>query len=407
MQMARSRTLLRRLVVIDLFVRGRVSGIPLTDADAMSEVWSGLVRRPELPGRGSPDARDLALLRLAELEFAGGERLNVIGKIDPAALDGLRRDGLLRTSPDDPFTIGPEFAHDEVRRYAIARLLLSGDTPASRTLQAGAPRWSLSAARLACQAWLGRPDTAKTPLAGRLGVLQESFNALVDAGHGARWGDVPGEALLTLADPEAVLRDAWPELRAHDAAGVRRLARLVDQRLRDDNGIVDVIAVEPIIRLLLEAEAPWRSGKHAQGLFRAWLRGHVVTNTAVGHPLRILLRERLVEACAVAGRRFIEEREAAAAARAARTPEEVEQEHRFVASHGDLFSQISSGGRHRRQRPQVPHEITDEVVLELLALLGPDLGNDGEAILRRVARDSPSALAPAVEEIFTGRALAS
>ena len=249
-------------------------------------MWSGLVRRPELPGRGSPDARDLALLRLAELEFAGGERLNVIGKIDPAALDGLRRDGLLRTSPDDPFTIGPEFAHDEVRRYAIARLLLSGDTPASRTLQAGAPRWSLSAARLACQAWLGRPDTAKTPLAGRLGVLQESFNALVDAGHGARWGDVPGEALLTLADPEAVLRDAWPELRAHDAAGVRRLARLVDQRLRDDNGIVDVIAVEPIIRLLLEAEAPWRSGKHAQGLFRAWLRGHVVTNTAVGHPLR-------------------------------------------------------------------------------------------------------------------------
>ena len=38
---ARSRTLLRRLVVIDLFVRGRVSGIPLTDADAMSGgvVW--------------------------------------------------------------------------------------------------------------------------------------------------------------------------------------------------------------------------------------------------------------------------------------------------------------------------------------------------------------------------------
>ena len=55
----------------------------------------------------------------------------------------------------------------------------------------------------------------------------------------------------------------------------------------------------------------------------------------------------------------------------------------------------------------MPREITDEVTLELLALLGPDLGDDGEAILRRVAKDAPSWLAPAVEELLTGRALAS
>ena len=54
----------------------------------------------------------------------------------------------------------------------------------------------------------------------------------------------------------------------------------------------------------------------------------------------------------------------------------------------------------------MPREIRDKVVLELLALLGPDLGEDGEAILRRVARDAPSWLAPAVEELLTGRALA-
>ena len=245
------------------------------------------------------------------------------------------------------------------------------------------------------------------PLAGRFVALQASFDALIASGHGSRWGDVPGEALLALADPEALLRDAWPELIADGAAGLRRLARLVDQRLRDGNGVVDVIAVEPIIALLLEGPAPWRSGDHARDLLRDWLRGHVVAGTGAGHRLRILLRERLVEACAAADRRLAAEREAAEAARAARTPEEVEQERQLLEQHSVLFSEIGYGGRRTRQRPEVPLEITDEVVLELLALLGPELGDDGAGILRRVAKDAPSWLAPAVEELFTGRALAS
>ena len=403
----RSRELLRRLVVVDLLVRGRVCGVPLSDADAMQEVWSGLVRRREMSDRGSPDARESVLLELADLALSDVERLDVISRLDPTALAGLRHDGLLGTSCDNPFMIGPEFAHDEVRRYAVARLLLVDRDPASRIMMAGAPRWSLAAARLACQKLLAEPDAATTPLRGRFAALQASFDALVDAGHGARWGDVPGEALLTLANPGTVLRDAWPKLLSDDAAGLRRIARLVDQRLRDDDGIVDVIAVEPIITLLLEDHAPWQSGEYAKGLLRAWLRGHVVANTAAGHRLRILLRERLVEACAAADRRLAEEQEAAAAARDARTPEEVEQERRFVESHSGLFSEIGYGGRNRRQRPEVAREIKDEVVLELLALLGPDLGNDGEAILRRVAQDAPAWLAPAVEEIFTGRSLAN
>ena len=403
----RSRELLRRLVVVDLLVRGQVSGTPLTDADAMNEVWSGLVRRREMSDRGFPDAREAALLRLAELELGDGERPDVINRIDPAALAGLRRDGLLRTSPEAPFQIGPEFAHDEIRRYAVARLLLASESPASRLLEAGAPRWSLAAARLACQAWLGRLGTSIAPPTGRYVALQASFDRLAAAGHGNRWGDVPGEALLALADPEALLRDAWPELLADDAAGLRRLARLVDQRLRGGNGVVDVIAVEPIIALLLEDRAPWRSGNHARDLLRDWLHGHVAANTDAGHRLRILLRGRLVDACAAADRRLAEEREAADAARAARTPEEIEQERQLLERHSVFFSEIGYSGRRPRQRPEVPREITDEVVLELLALLGPDLGDDGEAILRRVAKDAPSWLAPAVEELFTGRALAS
>ena len=402
---ARSRKLLRRLVIADLFVRGRVRGVPSTEADGMQEVWAGLVRRHEKADRGSPVARDVALLRLAHLELYGGDRLEVISDIDPAAVDGLCRDDLLRTTPRDASVIGPEFAHDELRRYAVARLLLSEETPASRMLQAGAPRWSLSAARLACQAWLQRPHTATTPLTGRLSTLQESFDRLVQAGHGARWGDVPGEALLALADPHAVLRDAWPELVADDAVGLRRLARLVDQRLRDDNGVVDHIAVGPIIALVLEDKTPWRFGKYAEDLLRDWLQAHVVAKTVAGHSLRILLRERLIEACAAGDRRLAKEKEAAAVKHAARTPEEIEKERRFVESHRGLFSEIGYGGGRRRKRPEVPREITVEIVLELLALLGADLGIDGEAILCRVARDAPSELAPAVDELLSGVAL--
>ena len=403
----RSRALLRRLVVSDLLVRGRVSVIPLNDADAMNEVWSGLIRRQVVPDGGSPDAREMALLQLAELELMGGHRLHIVNEMEPTALAGLRRDGLLRTSSNNPFMIGPEFAHDEVRRYAVARLLLAEEDLGSRILAAGAPRWSLSAARLACQQSLAQDDAPATPLRGRFAMLQASFDTLVEAGHNVRWGDVPGEALITLASPGTVLRDAWPGLLADKGGGLRRLARLVDQRLRDASGIVDVGAVQPIIALLLEDRAPWKFGDYAAGLLRSWLRAHVAVNAALGNPLRIQLRERLVETCSAADRRLAEEQKAAAAARAARTLEEVEQERQFEENDPWLFSEIGFGGGRRRRRPEVPHEIRDETFLELLALLGPDLGSDGEAILRRVARDAPSWLAPAVDEFFAGRALAA
>ena len=403
----RSRELLRRLVVADLLVRGGVSGVPLTDADAMNEVWAGLVRRRERTDRGFPQAREIALLKIAELELTGGDQLDVHRRIDPAALDGLTRDGLLRTSTENPFAIGPVFAHDEIRRYAVARYLLAGADSIARLLEAGAPRWCLSAATIVCQVQLGQPGTQTLPSRGRFAAIQESFDSVVKAGHGARWGDVPGEALLKLADPADLLREAWQELRADNSAGLRRLARLVDQRLRAENGIVDCEAVEPIIALLLEEQTPWRSGDYVQDLFRDWLRGHVVANTGAGHPLRHRLRMRLVDTCNAADLRAKRKREEAAAALAARTPEEIERDRQFEEKNRIFFTEIGHGDKLARQRPSVPHEVKDKTVLELLALLGPDLGEDGEAILSRVARDAPSWLAPTVEEVFTGRALAS
>jgi DNA-binding transcriptional ArsR family regulator len=403
----RSRELLRRPVVVDLLVRGGLAGTPLSDADAMRQVWSGLVRRHEQADRGTPDARQLALLRLADLALCGGDALNVVGSIDPTALDGLRHDGLLRASLDDPFRIGPEFAHDEVRRYAVARLILAGGNPISKLVDAGVPRWALGAARIACQALLAEPDTPANPLHGRFARLQEAFDHLVDAGHGDRWGDVPGEALLTLGDPDPVLRDAWPKLRAEPGAGLQRLSRLVDQRLRDEKGLVRTVAVEPLINMLLDDETPWSSGEHLQELLRDWLRALVIADTSTGYPLRLRLRDRLVAACAAADRRLQGERDAAAAARAARSAEEIEKESEFLESHRALFTEIGYPRRRRRARREVPVEITDDIMVELLALLGPDLSGQGETVLRRVAQEAPAWLGPAVEKVFTGRALAT
>ncbi|HEY1700421.1 MAG TPA: winged helix-turn-helix domain-containing protein [Trebonia sp.] len=403
----RSRELLRRPVVVDLLVRGGITGIPLSDADAMEQVWTGLVCRQGRADRGTPDARQLALLSLADLALRGGEPLEVVSRIDPVAMEGLRRDGLLQTSPDDPFKIGPEFAHDEVRRYAVARLLLSTGNPAAKLVAAGVPRWSLGSARLACQVLLAAPDRPANRLRGRLARLQRVFDDLVAERHGERWGDVPGEALLTLGDSGPVLGDAWAELRAAPGTGLRRLCRLVKQRLRDNRGVVRLVAIEPLIALLLDDETPFISDGHLQDLVRAWLRALVIDDTPAGHPLRVRLRSRLATVCDEADRRLEAERVAAAAARAALSPDDLEEERQFEERQNAFLSRIGHFRAPRRTRAGVPREITDEAMIEFLALLGPDLGDQGEGILRRVARDAPPWLHPAVEELATGRALAS
>lgn len=402
---SRSRELLRRPVVVDLLVRGGVKTTPLSDADAMQQVWSGLVLR-QRPERGTPDARNIALLRLAALELGQGDPLELVGAIDPTALAGLRQDGVLRTDTDDPFAIGPQFAHDEVRRYAIARLFLSAGHPTAKLIEAGVPRWALGAARLACQALLAVPDTPKAPLHGRFARLQQAFDDLVTAGHGDRWGDVPGEALLTLGAPDPVLREAWPTLRAEPGTGLRRLIRLVHQRLHNEAGLVRIAAAEPLIALLLEEDEPWRQGKHVEDMLRDWLHAVIIADTPAGYPLRVRLHDRLLAACAAADRRLSDEQAAAAAAKAALSPEEAEAERQSLEKRRLLFMGDSRRRERRRRRLELPREITDELMVELLALLGPDLGEDGEAVLRRVARDAPAWVGPAVEEVLTGRALA-
>jgi hypothetical protein len=408
---ARSREFLRRLVVVDLLVRSNLTANPLSDADAMREIWAGLVRRHGQHDRGLPDAREQALLRMASAELTATPAMQVLAELDPAALDGLRQDGLVRAPAGTPWRVVPEFAHEELRRYSVARVLLANGDPSEDLLAAGAPRWAMSAATLACQALLSTPASAEAPLEGRFARLQAGFDAIAEAGHGARWQDVPSEALLTLGEPGPVLADAWAQLRRGGAEGMLRLLRLVGQRHRRD-GLVDATVIEPIIAYLLDEDTPWRESEQIADGIREWLRTLSFTHPEAGHPLRVRLRERLVSWCEEGRRRLEEhkrEQERAAEERARRkpTPEEIERE-RIVSENQALFREIGFGGRRRRRRRQgeVPRELTDDTVLELLALLGPDLGDEGERLLREVAEHTPSDLAPAVDEMFTGRTLA-
>jgi hypothetical protein len=396
---SRSRELLRRLVVIDLLVRSGMSDIPLSDVDALNQVWSGLVRRHGQTDRGLPDARDQTLMQLARRELTQGDAAELIRKLDASAVDGLRRDGLLRTADDNPWQIVPEFAHDEIRRYALARSLLVNGDPATTVLEVGAPRWALSAARLACQTTLAQPDTTANPIRGRLARTQSAYDGLVAAGHGARWADIPCEALLTLGDPAAVLADAWLELSDGEAVGLRRLLRIIEQRHSHGVGLEPVV-VEPVVTILLDYETPWRVSDQAAKVLRDWLRGLISRNASEGHQLRSLLRERLLAFC-----------ERAEAAYKAQKEEQANAHLQQSQGAGGASLAFRAGalgnGRPPRRERELPREVTEDTVLELLALLGPDLGTDGEALLRRVAQDTPRDLEPTVESLLTGRSLAS
>ena len=400
----RSREIMRRLVVVDLLVRAGRIGNPVTESEALQQVWSGLVRRGEKSDRGYPDAREIALLRLADLALGNGERLDVLNSLDPAAVAGLRRDGLLQSPVAGPLSIGPEFAHDEVRRYAVARLLMAGGDPATKLSDSQAPRWALGAANLTCQTLLQLPDSVDNPLVGRFEELQASFDALVAEGFGPRWSDVPSEALVAMADPSAVLKDAWPLLLDGDAAGLRRLTRVIKQRVRGDSGLVRLAAIEPVIERLLEEEAPWKLGEFATDLLREWLHSHAVSQSPAGDVLRIALRERLVAASDEGERRLARHMEKA---RATRSSDEDARERLFAERYPFLVVDREIHDRRRRRTELVPRECRDEDFVELLALLGPEIESRCEKILGRIAENAPDCLAPAVEEPLTGWSLAN
>lgn len=400
----KGRELLRRPIVIELLSRAGGSRAPLSDAEAQAIVWQELVRNGERHEAGLPDAREQVMLALATSALTGDAGQAPVAALDTAAVTGLTKSGLLRRSGSLPWEREPIFAHDLLREYAVARVLVTGKDPAAELRRFAAPRWALPAARLACQVLLTSPDDpGDAPNLFRR--LQSDFEELATSGFGERWVDVPTEALVAMAEPATALEGAWDFLLENNAVGVRRLIRVLDLRHRKDS-FIDILVADPVIAQLVDAGTPQGLGDEATELVKDWLMAHVFRRTPAGHPGRVALANRIVAQCknneAEADRRDAE----AAAKRAARSPEEIAAEEERIKKFAG-FAEIGYPRRKRREptrRP--PYEWIDDSSIAHLGLLGADLGSDGKAILRRIAEDDPHKLGPAVETVFAGNALA-
>ncbi len=404
----RARELLRRPIVIELFARANDPGLPLSEAQALDHIWHHLVRNDERHSMGAPDAREQVMLRLAAHAVRRGDVDDLLARLDHAAVDGLRRSGLLLTASRLPWERVPAFKHDLLRAYSVARLLLAERDPAVALTTIGAPRWTLVSARLACEIVLSAPDEPAHCRAGRYAQLQTGFDAIANAGGGERWSDVPVEALLGVPDGAELLKEAWSTLLGNKAHGLARLIRILHGRYQR-SGILDPIIAEPVISQLLDVGTPRTLAKEVDELIRDWLRAHVLQGTPAGQPARVALRDIILDRCAE-NERVLDEQEAARQAQlAARTPEEIaadEERRRKLAS----ISSVSVS-RRRGRRPEPtrhrPYQWIRDAQVEHLALLGPDLGPEGDAILRRIAEDEPHSLDHAVEPVFAGHSLSA
>jgi hypothetical protein len=405
---ARARELLRRPIVIDLLGRAGDPGLPLSESQALDHIWHHLVRNGGRQDRGAPDAREDVMLRLAAHEVQQGDVDDLLGRLDHAAVDGLRRTGLLLPASRLPWERVPSFKHDLLRAYSVARLLLAERDPAAALTAIGAPRWTLPSARLACEIVLAAPGEPSHPRSGRFAALQAGFDGIASGGGGERWSDVPTEALLAVPEAPELLKDAWRTLVNDKAQGLGRLIRVVHGR-HQRSGILDPTIAEPVVAQLLEAGTPHDVGDQVAELIRDWLRALVLRGTPTGHATRIKLRESILGQCAE-NERVVDEREAGRQAElAARTPEQVAADEERRKQFAAISSFSMSPRRRRRPEPtrHRPYLWIKDAHVEHLALLGADLGKDGEAILRRIAEDEPHSLDHAVEPLLAGHSLVS
>jgi hypothetical protein len=299
----RAAWLLGRPGLVDLLLRADATlALPdgaLSEADVFAAIWHGLVRRWEITPQGgpSPDERERAFTVLARRLLMSESP--AAASPEPAALPSLRSDGLLLAAgPTSAWNPGDQFASDLVRDLSVARLLL---TEGWEVLTAGgAPRWTLRAARLACQATLAAagPDTERARM-----QLQQVFDPLA-VEYGARWAELPLEAMLTLGSAGEALAAAWPALVAGEREGVATLLRLALHRY-SRHGVGDPVILAPLVELTC---AHWDElgvghrygprggiGEQLQELVLAWLRG-LVTAEAGTMPLRERVRDALLDA---------------------------------------------------------------------------------------------------------------
>jgi hypothetical protein len=396
-----SRELLRRPAIADLLARAGGDDLPLSDSAAMDAIWAGLVRDHERTVRGTPDARENVLRQLAAYALEPG-RLD-LGQLDAEALDGLKRDGVLRSSKST-WSAVPSFTHDILRTYAVAKVLGEDAQPVQRLKLYNVPRWTLPAMRLIVEQRL-RSDAPTDRLT--LQDAQHMFDELADSGAGMRWADVPSEAALGLPEARQLLAGSWDELTVEDGNGLKRVLRVVDLRYRSA-GFLERLVAQNLAALLLERGWPTGTNTEVTAFIEGWLLSLVIVPTPSGDSDRQRLLELILHRVSEGDRRERELAEEQAARLSARTKEEIAEAEARAAKFA-LFSSIGfddDDDDFEAPARDLPRELTFESTTRCLALLGPDTGSEGEALLRRVADRDPYRLAPALESPLAGVAVA-
>ena len=335
----RASWLLGRPGLVDALLRTGQALDPanfLCEADVFTAVWRSLIRGDEIraAGAASPDDREQAALSVAK------RTLGIAA--DPphgTAAAELRSDGVLRVPINPALSPGDEFSTDLFRDFALCRLFIThGWEPLT---SAGAPRWSIRAARLGCQAALVNGDRPGAWLS-----LGTSFGAIAKE-LGDRWLEIPYEALLTLGDAELAIQELWGALKADNSAGLKTLLRLAQSRYV--NGTVgDPFSLAPIVKVTFcdgRAIDNGARGGHqslhevVEGIVLAWLRGMTGTRLQA---------------------------------------DQLRQQVRDVILNSDP-------------------PLYDDFAVEALASLGPDIDDRAEAWLRKVAAERPGHLNDAIE----------
>lgn len=345
LQDRRSRWLLQRLGLVDLILRAgsalQASQQVMSEADVFAAVWLGWVRgEGRLRGGDSPspDSREEAMMAVAR------RALGLATLAAPSdALGPLRSEGLLQ--PYDPFDPEPRFASDIVRDFAtVHALLIEGDEVLGRS---GAPRWTLRAAQVACQAQLLRRGAAV------LQVQLALYEALGRA-HGQRWSDTPWEALLRCGRTAEFLGESNDLLLAEDGARLEALLRVTNQHFSTAYELEPVLT-EPVLTWLLDrrSDVPHRFEEQVDQLMVRWLRGAARDEKIDADEVTRAVRRRIRD---------------------------------------DVL----------RRWPEYP----DEAFVEALALLGPDTDDRARDALRDLAAERPWDLMPVVERPDAARTLA-
>lgn len=259
--------LLRRPYLIELLIRSTaIEALPadvVGEEDLLDVVTTRLVRRDNggLPGRGAPDGRSDIYLALAAAAIADELPALLDGR-DPESRQGLFSDDVI--TPTRPTQLSWRFAHDVLVDYAVASSLLEPGGP-ERLAAAVQPRRLLRAVRLRMQRDLA--DACADNLVANTWDRLTAEARVIANRDGARWTDVPYEALLHMGALRTALPRLTDVLLADDGAELFRLISVAERLARlnvayDGSAPIplDTALTGPVVDMLasLKARVPSR-----------------------------------------------------------------------------------------------------------------------------------------------------